>query len=149
MAAGRALRRARVVDVQIEVRAKACQEASGGAVQRGLANDHELQWFQSTRAEAVFEQLAHRLADHLSSGAGNIDFVDLPATIGTPGDRESVVFPGFGTFEVRERVVRTGRNPQTGAAIEIPATRAPAFKPGSLLKRGLSGASQKTGENAS
>ena len=41
---------------------------------------------------------------------------------------------GFGTFEVRHRAARKGRNPQTGAEIEIPASKVPAFKPGKALK---------------
>ena len=41
---------------------------------------------------------------------------------------------GFGTFEVRDRQARKGRNPQTGAEIDIPATRIPAFKSGKALK---------------
>lgn len=41
---------------------------------------------------------------------------------------------GFGTFEVRQRKDRTGRNPRTGEAVRIPATRAPAFKPSKALK---------------
>lgn len=41
---------------------------------------------------------------------------------------------GFGTFEVRERAARTGRNPHTGEAIEIAAAKVPAFKPGKALK---------------
>ncbi|TDR38587.1 DNA-binding protein HU-beta [Tahibacter aquaticus] len=52
---------------------------------------------------------------------------------------ESVVLPGFGAFEVRERSARTGRNPQTGAAIEIAAAKAPAFKPGAALKKAVAG----------
>lgn len=47
----------------------------------------------------------------------------------------SVSLVGFGTFEVRDRPGRTGRNPATGAAISIPASRAPAFKPGATLKK--------------
>ena len=47
---------------------------------------------------------------------------------------EKVQLIGFGTFEVRERAARKGRNPQTGAEIEIPASRVPAFKPGKALK---------------
>jgi DNA-binding protein HU-beta len=50
-----------------------------------------------------------------------------------------VALPGFGTFEPRERGARTGRNPQTGATIEIPATRAPAFKPGAQFKERVRG----------
>lgn len=49
-----------------------------------------------------------------------------------------VSFPGFGTFEVRERAARTGRNPQTGAEIQIAASKAPAFKAGSKLKERVS-----------
>lgn len=47
---------------------------------------------------------------------------------------EKVSLVGFGTFEVRSRKARTGRNPQTGATIEIPASRVPAFRPGKALK---------------
>lgn len=48
------------------------------------------------------------------------------------GDKVQLV--GFGTFEVRERKSRKGRNPQTGEEINIPATRVPAFKAGKALK---------------
>lgn len=41
---------------------------------------------------------------------------------------------GFGTFEVRSRAAREGKNPATGATIEIPATKVPAFKAGKSLK---------------
>jgi len=41
---------------------------------------------------------------------------------------------GFGSFVVRARAARAGRNPQTGATIEIKAARVPAFKPGKALK---------------
>ncbi|CAF1916628.1 HU family DNA-binding protein [Bacillus subtilis] len=47
---------------------------------------------------------------------------------------ESIKVPGVGTFEVRERAARKGRNPQTGEEIDIPATKAPAFKPAKALK---------------
>ncbi|WP_283241586.1 MULTISPECIES: HU family DNA-binding protein [Lactobacillus] len=43
-------------------------------------------------------------------------------------------FIGFGSFESRERSARKGRNPQTGAEIEIPATNIPAFKAGKEFK---------------
>ncbi len=49
-------------------------------------------------------------------------------------NQEKVQLVGFGTFEVRDRKARTGRNPQTGEEIEIPATRVPAFKAGKTLK---------------
>ena len=47
---------------------------------------------------------------------------------------EKVQLIGFGSFEVRERAARTGRNPQTGAEIQIAASKTPAFKPGKVLK---------------
>lgn len=46
---------------------------------------------------------------------------------------------GFGNFETRERAARKGRNPQTGAEIEIAASKVPAFKPGKSLKDAVQG----------
>jgi DNA-binding protein HU-beta len=51
------------------------------------------------------------------------------------GDQVSVV--GFGTFLVRERGARSGRNPRTGETIRISASKVPAFKPGKALKDAL------------
>ena len=48
------------------------------------------------------------------------------------GDKVQLV--GFGTFEVRQRAARKGRNPQTKAEIKIPASKAPVFKAGKALK---------------
>lgn len=47
---------------------------------------------------------------------------------------DKVQLVGFGTFEVRQRKARTGRNPQTGQEIKIAATKVPAFKAGKALK---------------
>jgi len=47
---------------------------------------------------------------------------------------EQVTLVGFGTFLIRERAARTGRNPRTGEAIEIAAAKNPAFKAGKALK---------------
>jgi DNA-binding protein HU-beta len=47
---------------------------------------------------------------------------------------ETVSLIGFGTFSVKERAARTGRNPQTGATIEIAASKTPGFKAGKALK---------------
>ena len=47
---------------------------------------------------------------------------------------DSVTVVGFGTFSVKQRAARSGRNPQTGATIQIPASTLPAFKPGKALK---------------
>lgn len=47
---------------------------------------------------------------------------------------EKIQLVGFGTFEVSERAARTGRNPQTGKEMKIPASKAPRFKAGKALK---------------
>ncbi len=52
----------------------------------------------------------------------------------TLGQEESVAVMGFGTWKVVERAARTGRNPQTGEVISIPASKAPVFKAGKALK---------------
>ena len=48
------------------------------------------------------------------------------------GDKVQLI--GFGTFEVRERAAKTGRNPKTGETMEIAASKVPAFKAGKALK---------------
>lgn len=50
---------------------------------------------------------------------------------------DKVALVGFGTFEVRARAERMGKNPQTGEAIKIAATKVPAFKAGKALKDAL------------
>lgn len=50
---------------------------------------------------------------------------------------DSIQLVGFGTFEVAKRAERTGRNPQTGAEMVIPASKAPKFKAGKALKDAL------------
>ena len=50
---------------------------------------------------------------------------------------DDVVLVGFGTFSVKERAARTGRNPQTGAEIQIAASKAPTFKAGKALKEAV------------
>ena len=56
---------------------------------------------------------------------------------------DNVALVGFGTFEVRKRAARNGRNPQTGAAIKIKASKAPAFKAGATIKAAVNGGSKK------
>jgi DNA-binding protein HU-beta len=59
-------------------------------------------------------------------------FVEAVQEALAQGDKVQLV--GFGTFEVRERSSRKGRNPQTGEEIDIPAATVPAFKAGKALK---------------
>ena len=58
----------------------------------------------------------------------------VEAISGALAEGDKGTLPGFGTFEVRQRNARTGRNPQTGETIEIAASKAPAFKPATALK---------------
>lgn len=50
---------------------------------------------------------------------------------------EKVSISGFGNFELRERGARTGRNPQTGEQMRVPASKSPAFKPGKAFKEAV------------
>ncbi len=52
---------------------------------------------------------------------------------------DNVALVGFGTFEVRKRAARTGRNPATGAELKIKASKVPAFKAGATLKAAVNG----------
>lgn len=61
----------------------------------------------------------------------------LSAITATLAKGEKVQLFGFGNFEVRDRAARKGRNPQTGEEIEIPASKAPAFKPATALKNAV------------
>lgn len=73
-------------------------------------------------------------ADISKAAAGRAldGFVDAVTGALKKGDQVSLV--GFGSFSVRERAARTGRNPQTGATINIKASKTPAFKAGKALK---------------
>ena len=56
---------------------------------------------------------------------------------------ETVSVPGFGTFEVRDRAARTGRNPRTGEQVAVAASRAPAFRAGKALRERVNGNAPK------
>ena len=58
----------------------------------------------------------------------------IDTIVATLSSGEKVQLSGFGIFEAKEREARVGRNPRTKEAIEIPATRAPAFKASKALK---------------
>lgn len=51
--------------------------------------------------------------------------------------KESVVLVGFGSFKVRDRAARMGRNPRTGEPMKIPAMKVPAFRAGKALKKAV------------
>lgn len=58
----------------------------------------------------------------------------LETIVGALEENEKVQLVGFGSFEVKARAARVGRNPKTKEAIEIPASKAPVFKPSKALK---------------
>jgi len=58
----------------------------------------------------------------------------IDALTGAMKKGDSVSLVGFGTFSVKERAARTGRNPRTGEEIKIAAAKVPGFKPGKTLK---------------
>jgi len=60
----------------------------------------------------------------------------VTAELASGGD---VALVGFGTYKVNDRAARTGRNPQTGAEIQIAAAKVPAFKAGKALKDAVNG----------
>lgn len=62
---------------------------------------------------------------------------------GTVKKGDSLSLVGFGTFEVRKRAARTGRNPKTGEALKIKAAKVPAFKAGATLKAAVNGTKKK------
>ncbi|MEH6628995.1 MAG: HU family DNA-binding protein [Motiliproteus sp.] len=73
-------------------------------------------------------------ADLSKASAGRALDAALDAITGALKDGDSVALVGFGTFAVKARAARTGRNPQTGNPIEIKAANVPGFKAGKALK---------------
>ena len=76
-------------------------------------------------------------ADISKAEAGRALDAALDASVDSLKNAEPVTLVGFGTVAVRERGARTGRNPQTGASIQIAAARVPAFKAGKALRDAL------------
>ena len=66
--------------------------------------------------------------------AVNVVFETIAAEL---AKEEKIQLIGFGTFEVRERAARTGRNPQTGETMQIPASKVASFKAGKELKQAV------------
>ena len=66
--------------------------------------------------------------------AGKALDATLSAVTGSLRKGDTVSLVGFGTFQVKSRAARTGRNPQTGATIQIAAAKVPGFKAGKALK---------------
>ena len=78
-------------------------------------------------------------ADTSRAAAGRVLDALCEAVAESLKNSEPVAIVGFGTFSVRDRAARTGRNPRTGEAIEIAASRVPAFKAGKALRDAVNG----------
>ena len=85
-----------------------------------------------TKAELI-EKIA-KDADVSKAAAGKALDSFIDAVIKTVKKGNKVVLVGFGTFSISKRKARTGRNPQTGAAIKIPARKVPKFSAGKAFK---------------
>ena len=80
--------------------------------------------------------LADRTGSRRSDAGAALDaLIEIVGKTLKKGDKVAVV--GFGTFAVRKRAARQGRNPKTGLAIKIAAGRTPVFKAGKALKDGI------------
>ena len=73
-------------------------------------------------------------ADIPKAAAGRAVDAVVEAVTGALKNGDQVALVGFGTFSVKERAARTGRNPQTGQPIQIAASKIPSFKAGKALK---------------
>ena len=88
--------------------------------------------------EALATKTESTKADAERSVGAMIDIIS-----GTLKKGDSLTLVGFGTFEVRKRAARTGRNPKTGEALKIKAAKVPAFKAGATLKAAVNGTKKK------
>jgi DNA-binding protein HU-beta len=84
----------------------------------------------------LIEQIA-KDADLSKAAAARALESAIEAVTATLKQGDSVALVGFGTFAVSKRAARSGRNPQTGAAIKIEAAMVPKFRPGKALKDAL------------
>lgn len=87
------------------------------------------------KAELIDQMAAS--ADISKADAGRALDAVLVTVTNALKESDQVVLVGFGTFSVKNRAARTGRNPQTGEPIQIPAARVPSFKAGKALKAAL------------
>lgn len=87
----------------------------------------------------LIDALANKTGGSKAGAARNIAAL-IEVITATLKKGDNVALVGFGTFEVRKRAARSGRNPATGAAIKIKASKQPAFKAGATLKAAVNGA---------
>lgn len=98
-----------------------------GSVEQDLGKEKTMNKTELISAVAEQAQISKKDAEKAVSAV-----VDTITNALKEGEKVQLV--GFGTFEVRQREARQGKNPRTGEAISIPASKAPAFKAGKALK---------------
>ena len=84
--------------------------------------------------DALADKTGSTKADADRNIAALLEFISATLKKG-----DNVALVGFGTFEVRKRAARMGRNPKTGAELKIKASKQPAFKAGATLKATVNG----------
>lgn len=95
-----------------------------------LKNERKLKYMNKTELIAAMAEKAEISKKDAEKALTAFTNVVADALV----DNDKVAITGFGTFETAERAARTGRNPKTGEAIEIVASKSPKFKAGKSLK---------------
>ena len=93
------------------------------------------------RKELIDALAAHTQSTKADAERNVAGLLDIISNTLKKGD--SLTLVGFGTFEVRKRAARTGRNPKTGEELKIKASKVPAFKAGATLKGLVNGTKKK------
>ena len=100
----------------------------------GFTNREQRSLRESTMNKADFVGAVADAAELSKADAGRAIDAAIEVIKSALKKGDTVTLVGFGTFSVRKRAARQGRNPQTGAAIKIKASKNPAFKAGKALK---------------
>lgn len=93
------------------------------------------------KAELI--EIAAKEADVSKAAAGKALDAIINAIVKAVSKGDTVTLVGFGTFKSAKRAARTGKNPQTGASIKIPATTVPKFSAGAGFKTAVAGKKKK------
>lgn len=92
--------------------------------------------------QQLVDAVGERLGDRRTAAAAVEAVLDTVSETLAEGEKVSIF--GFGVFEKVDRAARTARNPTTGAAVEVPATSVPRFRPGQALKDAVTGRARTT-----
>lgn len=96
---------------------------------------------EMNKAELI--EIAAKEADISKAAAGKALDAVINAIVKAVSKSDNVTLVGFGTFKSAKRAARTGKNPQTGASLKIPATTVPKFSAGAGFKAAVAGKKKK------